>query len=135
MSSHFPDGHLPDGHFPDGHFPEVAPSSDYPSVQSSRRISLPAGGIWVVDPDSGQYCEVDWSGVLDEGVTLVSVSYSLPGGAGLTNAAEAIDTSAGKSAIQIDGANHGSMHSIGIVATLSNDDTISFTAPLRCFNG
>jgi hypothetical protein len=132
MSSHFPEGHFPDGHFPEGHFPEGS-GSTYPTVHPSRSIALPGGGIWLVDPDSESYCEVDWSGLLPSGVQLESVAYTLP--SPLTNEGEAITTLAGKSAILIDGATHGSMHQIAIVATLSNAMTIPFTAPLRCFNG
>lgn len=120
------------GFQPDGWQPP-APGAPYPSIYASRRISLPSGGIWIIDPEAGQYCEVDWSGALPTDVTLESVTYSLP--ADLTNQGEAIETGDGKSALLVGGAEHGVSYAIHIVATLSDASTIAFTAPLRCFNG
>lgn len=110
-----------------------AEGAEYPSVAASRSIRLPAGGIWVIDPDVPAWCEVDWSGVLPQGVTLSSVSYSVPDE--LTADDTAIDENAEKWAIHLDGATHGAMYQIPLIATLSDAQTISLTAPLRCFNG
>jgi hypothetical protein len=111
----------------------VTPPTEYPDVAASRSIRLPAGGIWVIDPDVPAWCEVDWSGVIPSGATLSSVSYDIPDE--LTADDTAIDQDAGKWAIYLDGATHGVLFQIPLVATLSNEQTISFTAPLRCFNG
>lgn len=108
-------------------------SSTYPSVSASRQIRLPAGGVWVVDPDVTDWCEIIWESVLPEGVTLDSVAYTLP--AALAVVDEEIELSLGKSAIKVSGARHASMNQIAVVATLSDGTTIPFTAPLRCFNG
>lgn len=131
--SYVPSGHLPEGHLPDGHLPEEEQSSTYPTVSAGRSIRLPAGGIWVIDPDVTAWCEVIWADVLPAGVTLTSVAYGLP--PVLTLVDEAVEQTLGKSAVKITGATHASMHQIGVVATLSNGMTLTFTPPMRCFNG
>jgi hypothetical protein len=109
------------------------PAAAYPSVPASRSIRLPAGGIWSVDPDIAQFCEVDFSALIPSGTTLTSVSRSIP--SGLEEQDFAVDTQTGRFAIKLSGATHASMHQVGIVGTLSNGQAISITAPLRCFNG
>lgn len=129
-------GFNPDA-FPDVAFDPVGFDKDgeatpaYPSVSSSRSIRLPSGGVWVVDPDVTDWCEIIWD--VPDGLTLQSVTYVLP--AALTNEDEAIDLVNGKSAVKVSGATHGSMSQIAAVATLSNGSMASCTAPLRCFNG
>lgn len=105
----------------------------YPEVPASRSISLPSGGVWAVDPDVPSFCEIDLSAVLPSGVTLSSVSYTIP--AGLTKADEMIDMDAGKCAVKIGGVSHAMTYQVAVLATLSNLDVIAITAPLRCFNG
>jgi hypothetical protein len=131
--SHVPEWHLPDGHLPSGHLPDGSGEAPYPDVSLSRSIRLPAGGVWVVDPDVVSWCEIVWDAALPDGVTLVSVSYTLPNG--LTEQDTSIETALGKSAIQVSGAAHGSTSQVAAVATLSNAQTMACTAPLRCFNG
>lgn len=119
--------------FDPGAFKQGVPTPPYPAVSANRSIRLPAGGVWVVDPDAFAWCEIIWADVIPEGETLVSVAYGLL--VALTLEDGRVEKALGKSAIKISGAAHASMHQIGAVATLSNGSTISFTAPLRCFNG
>lgn len=128
-----PDGFQPSGYQPDGYQPEYDPDAVFPEVAASRRITLPSGGVWVVDPDVSVFCEVDWSGVMDDGETLSSVSYTLP--ASLTQISARIDAGSGRSAILVSGLRHAQTYQIDAVATMSSGQTIPFTAPLRCFNG
>lgn len=109
-----------------------ADGDEYPEVAASRQIRLPAGGIWIIDPDVPAWCEVDWSAIIAEGVYLSSVAYSLP--AAITADDTAIDADAGKWAIHVDGTTHAGMHQIPLTATLSNAQTLSLIAPLRVFN-
>jgi hypothetical protein len=127
-----PPGIQPDGWQPDGWQP-VEQEDTYPDVAASRSIRLPAGGVWCVDPDVLDWCEIIWADFLPEGTTLVSVAYSLP--AQLTLQAVAIDLAEGKSALLVSGVTHGSMSHIAAVATLSDASTVPFAAPLRGFNG
>lgn len=112
---------------------DLSESSAYPTVAANRSIRLPAGGIWVVDPDAADWCEIIWTAALPSGVTLASVAYTVP--ASLTVVDDEIEVSLGKSAVKVSGATHASMNQIAAVATLSNGSTIAFTGPLRCFNG
>lgn len=128
-----PPGAQPEGWQPEGWQPGEQESSTYPTVSASRSIRLPAGGVWVVDPDVVDWCEVIWTSVLPSGVTLASVAYTLP--VALTLVDEEIDLVLGRSAVKVSGATHASMNQVAVVATLSNGMTVPFTAPLRCFNG
>lgn len=110
-----------------------ADGDEYPEVAVSRQIRLPAGGIWIIDPDVPAWCEVDWSGAIPSGVTLASVSYNLP--SGLTADDTAIDVDEGKWAIHVDSVIHGGMYQVPVTATLSNAATMQLIAPLRSFNG
>lgn len=110
-----------------------AASVAYPTIPDNRRIALPAGGIWVLDPDVAAFCEVDFSQALPDGVTLAEVSRTIP--AGLTEEDAVIDAASGRFALKLSGARHASIYQVGLIATLSNAGTIPVTAPLRCFNG
>lgn len=106
---------------------------NYPvGIPDSRIIRLPAGGVWVIDPDVPAWCEVDWLGVIADGVTLSSVAYTLP--SAITADDTSIDADLGKWAIHVDGTTHAGTHQIQLTATLSNAETISLIAPLRVFN-
>lgn len=105
----------------------------YPAgIPNSRSIRLPAGGVWLIDPDLPAWCEVDWSTVISDGVTLSSVAYTLP--SAITADDTAIDQDLGKWAIHVDGTTHAGMHQIPLTATLSNAQTLNLIAPLRVFN-
>jgi hypothetical protein len=123
----------PEGYQPDGYQPVYDPDAVFPGVAASRKITLPSGGVWLVDPDAESFCEVDWSGVIDPGATLSSVAYTLP--ASLTQVAARIDANAGRSIIKVSGVRHGVTYQIQAVATLSTGQTLPLTAPLRGFNG
>jgi hypothetical protein len=111
---------------------DMAPSPEYPTtIAASRRIRLPLGGIWLVDPDAPEFCEIDWRGLLSAGVTLVSVGYVLPPGSRLLD--QPIDN-AGRSAIRVSGLTHAALFDIQCTALFSNGVTSLFVAPLRGFN-
>lgn len=84
-------------------------------------------------PNTPSFCEIVWEGVLPEGIELSSVSYNFP--AGITPTTAAIDAANGKSAVAMDGVQHGVMYQIRMLATLSDGSTIGCTAPLRGYNG
>lgn len=131
--SYVPDGALPTGHLPTGHIPEAGstPPAGYPAVRSS--IVLPGAGIWVIDPDAPEFCEIVWDALLPNGVTLASVAYTLP--SPLVELSAVVEQTLGKSAVKVGGAAHGMLRHVQAVATLSDGSTLQCTAPLRCFNG
>lgn len=87
----------------------------------------------LTDPGDSAFFELDWSDALGTGVTLSSVSHSVP--SGLTLVSESTDTADSTSAVRISGTEHGQTYLIEGAATLSNGEVINRQFPLRSFNG
>jgi hypothetical protein len=94
-------------------------------------IDVNGGEIPVKTSAEVLYLRFDWTGVLDDGVTLSSVAHTVPGGA--VEEAEATNGD-GTSDLNISGGTHAALYQLTIVATLSNSQTVSRTWPLRIYN-
>jgi len=123
-----PEGWQPDGWQPSGWQPDGA------AVAADRtNIPVNSGYIAIKTPAADLYLTFDWSDALEDGQTLVSVVHSidLP----LTAANEATDTGEATSQVDIAGGSHAGMHTLTVVATLSDASTLTRRWPIRVFNG
>jgi hypothetical protein len=87
--------------------------------------------IPVIDPGDNAAFEVDWTEALAEGVTLSSVTHTVPNP--LTKVDE--DNDGTTSTVRVTGAVHGGLYMIEAEATLSTGETLNRQFPLRAFNG
>lgn len=87
--------------------------------------------IPLIDPGDDATFQMDWSDALADGVTLSSVSHSVP--APLVKVTET--TSSPMSYVRVSGAQHGQTYLVEASATLSTGEVLNRQFPLRCFNG
>lgn len=87
--------------------------------------------VLLIDPGDNASYAIDWSDVLDAGVTLSSVTHTVP--SPLVKGAES--TVSPNSYVSISNAKHGKTYMIEGAATLSTGETLNRQFPLRCFNG
>ncbi len=88
--------------------------------------------IVLLDPSDSAIITVDWSDALASGITLSSVTHTVP--SPLTKVSESTNTSTGQSQVRVSGAVHGSMYMIEAQATLSNTEVINRQFPARGWN-
>jgi hypothetical protein len=89
-------------------------------------------GVLLFDPSDNATIEISWSDVLPDGVTLSSVTHTVP--SPLVKGTESTDTANAKSFVKVSGAVHPQVYQMEATATLSNGDTINRQWPLRAFN-
>jgi hypothetical protein len=87
--------------------------------------------VLLIDPGDNASFAINWSDVLDAGVTVSSVVHTLP--SPLVKGAES--TVSPNSYVSISGAVHGKIYMIEGAATLSTGEVLNRQFPLRCFNG
>lgn len=84
--------------------------------------------IILIDPSDVPVVPIDWSDVLPTGVTIVSVSHSVPSPLTLDSEGETTTTSWAK----FSGQEHGGTYLLQATATLDNGETINRAVTLRC---
>lgn len=126
MPGHLPEGFFPEGHLPTGHVPGFG--------DAATRTEIDVNGYYipVKDPDADLLLTFDWSAVLSDGVTLVSVVCTVP--AGITKANEDTDAVEATFEVDIGGGLHAGLYIVSLVATLSNAQTASRDWPIRLLN-
>lgn len=88
--------------------------------------------ITLLDPSDSALITIDWSDVLPVGVTLGTVTHTVP--SPLSKVSEATDVPNKKSQVKVSGALHGGMYMIEGQTTLSNGEVINRQWPVRGFN-
>lgn len=87
--------------------------------------------IQLIDPEDSDTFDLDWSESLADGITLASVTHTLP--SPLTKVSESNNDT--HSFVRISGAKHSELYQIEATATLSDGRTVNRNFTLRCFNG
>src|SRR5690349_14226129 len=121
--------------FPKTYFGPAGDVVLYPDVPASRLYTLPSQPkVLLWDPDDSVYFELDWNNYLSEGVTLSTVSHSLPDDLDLVS--EATSSVEGRSAFMPSGGIAGHSYFIEASAVLSDASTVNLTykVPLRCLD-
>jgi hypothetical protein len=116
----------PEGAQPTGAQPSI------PEGDPDRTVIPVNGGLIPLKAAADiAYLQFDWSDVLEEGVTLSSVTHTCP--AAIVNEDDETDTDEGTSNLDVSGGVHGRTYQLTIVATLSDASTVTRTWPLRIF--
>lgn len=109
-----------------------------PAVEPERlTIRVNSGLIPIKDPDDELLLTFDWSDVLDDGVTLSSVTHAVVAHTStppLVASDEETDQAEGTSDVDLSGGVHGALYTLTLVATLSDASTVTRRWPVRGFN-
>lgn len=87
----------------------------------------------VLNPEDSANFQLDWSDVLPDGVTLGTVTHSVP--APLTKVSESTDVGGARSTVRVSGGVHGRHYMVSGQTTLSNGEVLNRPFTVPCFNG
>jgi len=88
--------------------------------------------IVLLDPSDNTLITIDWADVLASGITLSSVTHTVP--SPLAKGTETTNSGTGQSQVKVSGAVHGAMYMVEAQATLSNGDVVNRQFPVRGWN-
>jgi hypothetical protein len=86
----------------------------------------------LIDPGDNVIVTIDWSAELGTGVTLSSVTHTVP--SPLSKNAESTDVANNRSSVKLSGVVHGGLYAMEGQATLSNGETVNRQVMLRGWN-